>query len=682
MRNPLLEPHDLPPFSDIRPEHVVPAVDTLLEEHRARLGSLLRDGNPLDWPKLMAPLEEMNQRLADMWSPVRHMNSVVNTDALREAYTSCLPKLSVYWTEIGQNAELYRACKSIRGGEAWSQLDAPQRRVVDNMLRDFELSGVSLPDREKARFKEMAEELSELGSSFSNNVLDATNAWEKHLMDASRLGGLPESARSLSRQAAGNKGLDGWLLTLDYPCYVPVMTFAEDRELRRELYEAFVTRASDRGPHAGRFDNGPNMERILALRHAQSRLLGFANFAERSLARKMARSPEEVLEFLHDLVNRCRPQALAEYDDLCEYAGREHGVNELAAWDVMYYSEKLRQSRYALSQEELRPYFPEDRVIPGMFAVVERLFGIRILPVVDVDTWHPDVRVYEVQDDSGERRALFYLDLYARSQKRGGAWMDECRSRWKGRAGVQLPVAYLTCNSTPPVEGDPALFTHEEVITLFHEFGHGLHHMLTRIDHASISGMGGVEWDAVELPSQFMENWCWEREALNLISGHHETGEPIPEDLYRRMRAARNFQSAMAMVRQLEFALFDFRLHLQYDPGRDVDIIGTWNRVRDEVAVVPIPEFNRFPNAFTHIFSGGYAAGYYSYKWAEVLSADAYSAFEENGVFDRETGEAFRRSVLEVGGSRDALESFVAFRGRKPSLAPLLRHSGIDAMPN
>ncbi len=678
MTNPLLEFQDLPPFSQIRAEHVEPAVDALLAENRSQLRQILERAVPPTWSNLMQPLEAMNDRLARVWSPIGHLNAVLNSDELRTAYTACLPKLSDYWTELGQHETLCTACQALRDGPEYAQLDRPRQRVVDNALRDFRLSGVDLDAAKKDRYRIISEQLSQLGSNFSDNVLDSTNAWQKHVTSRTLLSGLPESALAVARQNAERLELDGWLLNLDLPCYLPVMTFADDRGLRRELYEAFATRASERGPGGAQFDNTDIMDRILALRHERARLLGFSNHAERSLATKMAESPEQVLTFLEDLAARSRPQAQREYDAVLEFARTNHGVENIESWDVMYFSEKLRQSEFAISQEELRPYFPENRVVPGLFSVAERLFRIRIRPLTGVDVWHPDVRAYEVLDDSGDQQALFYLDLYARPKKRGGAWMDECRCRRGIADGVQTPVAYLTCNFTPPVGDRAALFTHNEVTTLFHEFGHGLHHMLTRIDVAGVSGINGVEWDAVELPSQFMENWCWERAALDMISGHHETGLPMPARLLERMQAARNFQAAMTMVRQLEFALFDFVLHRDYDPQVPARVLDTWHRVRERVAVVPVPAFNRFPNAFTHIFSGGYAAGYYSYKWAEVLSADAFSAFEENGVFDTATGEAFLHNVLEVGGSRDAMESFIAFRGRSPSIDPLLRHSGIE----
>lgn len=679
MSNPLLEMTDLPPFSAIRPEHVEPAIDELLARNRARLQELLEANATYTWDNLISPLEEMNDRLNRVWSPVSHLNAVMNAEALRSAYNACLPKLSEYSTEIGQNERLYQAYQSIAEGLEYGHLDAAQRKVIDNALRDFHLSGVALPAEQKARFKAIMQSLSRLHSRFSENVLDATQAWKKHITDEAQLTGLPDSARSLTRQSAQREGLEGWLLTLEFPSYLPVMSYADNRELRREMYEAYVTRASDRGPHAGRWDNSEIMEQILALRHEAAGLLGFTNYAEYSLATKMAKSTDQVMNFLIDLAGRSRPQAQNELEETKTFASEVHDISELEVWDIGYYSEKLRQYRYQISQEELRPYLPESRVIPGLFAVVQRLYGLKIRQRQDVEVWHPDVRFYEIEAEDGSVRGRFYMDLYARANKRGGAWMDGCITRRRTLEGLQIPTAYLVCNFTPPVGDSPALFTHNEVETLFHEFGHCLHHLLTRVDYASVAGINGVEWDAVELPSQFMENWCWEREALDLIAGHYQTGYPIPEDLYQRMIAARNFQSAMIMVRQLEFALFDFRLHREYDPQQGGRILEILHEVRRQVAVIIPPAFNRFPHGFSHIFAGGYAAGYYSYKWAEVLSADAFSRFEETGVFDRATGERFLHSILEVGGSRDALTNFVEFRGREPSIDPLLRHSGIAA---
>lgn len=679
MTNPLLDSADLPPYAAIRPEHVEPAIDRLLDDNRADIERLLATDTAYTWDSLIRPLEGLEDRLNKAWSPVNHLHSVLDSEALRAAYNACLPKLSAYSTELGQHEDLYRAYRQIADGAEYARLDPAQRKVIDDALRDFRLSGIALPPEQRARYKDIQQELAQLSAKFSENVLDATQAWTRHLTDEARLAGLPDSARALARQTAQQRGLDGWLLTLELPSYLPVLNYADDRELRREMYDAYCTRASDRGPNAGQWDNGPPMERILALRHELARLLGFRDYTEYSLATKMADSPDQVLAFLADLAGRARPQAQKELDELRDFARDQFGIGQLETWDIGYYSEKLRQHRYQLSQEELRPYFPITRVLPGLFAVAEKLFGVSIRPLDGVEVWHPDVRAHEIVDAAGHRRGRFYLDLYARPHKRGGAWMDGCLARRLTDDGPRLPAAYMVCNFTPPVGDDPALLTHNDVITMFHEFGHGLHHLLTTVNYLPVAGIHGVEWDAVELPSQFLENWCWSREALALLAGHYRTGEPLPEELYRRMLAAKHFQAGIFMVRQLEFGLFDFRLHREFDPARGGRVLEVLDDVRRQVAVIVPPDYNRFANAFTHIFSGGYAAGYYSYKWAEVLSADAFSAFEENGIFDAATGERFRRSVLEVGGSRPALASFVEFRGREPEIEPLLRLSGIAA---
>ncbi|MEW7992004.1 MAG: oligopeptidase A [Candidatus Thiodiazotropha sp.] len=672
--NPLYDMQGLPPFSAITPDMVEPAMDRLLAANRKTIQQLLTSQTSFTWESLIEPLEVAEDRLSRTWSPVSHMNAVVNNDELRAAYNAVLPKLSEYATEIGQNSQLCAAYKAVAEQPG---LDQAQRQSLDNALLDFHLSGVDLEETKKQRFKEISQELSQLTTKFEENLLDATNGWCKLVTDKSALQGLPESALALARQTAAQRDQEGWLLTLEYPSYLPVMTYADDRDLRREVYEAFATRASDQGPHAGKWDNSEAMERILALRHEMAGLLGYANYAERSLAKKMARSSDEVIAFLTDLAKRSRPQAERELAELEAFTVASYELGDLEAWDIAYYAEKLRQKRHNISQEELKPYFPETRVLPGMFAVVERLYGIRIEEVGGIDCWHPDVRFFEIRDRDHHLRGQFYLDLYARPKKRGGAWMDECATRFFTATMDQIPVAYLTCNFSPPVDGRPSLFTHDEVLTLFHEFGHGLHHLLTTVDYPAVAGINGVAWDAVELPSQFMENWCWEKEALDLISGHVDTGEPIPDELYQRIHAAKNFQSAMQMVRQLEFALFDFRIHREYDPRQGGRIYQTLEEVRRQVAVVRPPAWNRFAHGFSHIFAGGYAAGYYSYKWAEVLSADAFSLFEQQGIFDTDTGQAFLNEVLQQGGSKDAMELFVGFRGREPEIEPLLRHSGI-----
>jgi oligopeptidase A len=679
MSNPLLELDGLPPFSHIKPEHVKPAIDQLLAESRRLAEQLLQQNSCYTWNNLVEPLDTMDDRINRAWSPVGHMNAVVNSDALREVYNECLPLLSEYGTEMGQHEGLYRAFRQIADGDEYARLDTAQKKVIDNALRDFHLSGIELDQEARNRYKEILQKLSQLSSQYSDNVLDATNAWHKQITDEALLAGLPESARSLARQTAEQRGLEGWVFTLEFPSYFPVITYADNRDLREELYTAYVTRASDQGPQAGQWDNAAIMDEILALRHEAALLLGFSNYAERSLATKMAESTGQVTDFLDDLAERSKPAAARELEEVRDFAREQGHGGDLQAWDIPCYSEKLRQKKYAISQEELKPYFPEPVVVKGLFLIVERLYGLQIEAVEGVDTWHEDVHFYRIRDAAGTVRGEFYLDLYARQHKRGGAWMDECICRRGTATGLQMPVAYLTCNFSPPIGDQPALFTHDEVITLFHEFGHGLHHMLTQINYSGVSGISGVAWDAVELPSQFMENWCWEREALDLFSGHHESGEKIPDELYQRMRQAKNYQSAMQMMRQLEFAIFDFRIHRDYNPDKGARIHSTLERVREETAVVQAPAFNRFENGFTHIFGGGYAAGYYSYKWAEVLSADAFSAFEESGIFNRETGEKFLCSILEQGGSREPMELFVEFRGREPTIDALLRHSGLAA---
>lgn len=679
MSNPLLAHTELPLFSQIKPEHVVPAIDQLLAEARATVESCLNATDRYTWKNLIEPIENAEDRLGKAWSPVSHMNSVVNSDELREAYNACLPKLSAYSTEMGQNEALFKAYKSIAESEEYATLDTAQQKIIRNALRDFHLSGIDLDADKKQRYKEISQELSQLASNFEENVLDATNAWSKLITNELDLTGLPASALAQARQTAEQNGQEGWMITLQFPSYHAVMTYADNRELRREHYEAYATRASDLGPHAGRWDNSEIMEKLLALRHEKARLLGFENYAELSLAKKMAEKPDDVMNFLEDLADKSWRQARRDLAELRDFARTYYGVGDLQAWDIGYYSEKMRQHFYQLSQEEVKAYFPVTKVLPGLFAVVEKLYGLRIAEIHDFDSWHPDVRFFEITDNNGDLRGRFFVDLYARPKKRGGAWMDDCVGRKKIDDKVQTPVAYLTCNFTPPTGSDPALLTHDEVTTLFHEFGHGLQHMLTRVDHLGVSGINGVEWDAVELPSQFMENWCWEKDALPLMSGHYQTGEPLPDELLDKMLAAKNFQSGMLMVRQLEFSLFDFRIHRDYDPARGGRIYETLNQVREQVAVVIPPAFNRFAHSFGHIFAGGYAAGYYSYKWAEVLSSDAFSLFEEKGIFDTETGNAFLTNILEKGGSEDAMNLFVKFRGRKPTIDALLRHNGIEA---
>ena len=675
MNNPLLTDDLLPKFDHVRTEHMEPAIDQILSENRVKISQLAQQDEPT-WETLAQPMQATEDRLERAWSVISHLNGVMNSDDLRKVYKNCLEKLTEYSTELSQNAELCEAYKKLAASDQYNELSEAQRKSVDNTLRDFHLGGVDLPQEKKEQYANLSMELSELSNRFSDNVLDATQHWFKHITDVEELAGVPESALDGARQAAQQKDLDGYVITLDFPSFYPVMTYGDNRDLRREVYEAFVTRASDMGPDAGTWDNTPVMAEILKRRHAMANLLGFDNYAERSLATKMARNVDEVLDFLNQLAAKSKPIAEREFAELKAFARDTHGVEDLQAWDIGYYSEKLRQERYDISPETLRPWFPVDKVVPGLFAVAEKLFDVQIEAKPDVETWHPDATAYCISCN-GEPLAWFYLDLYARQGKRGGAWMADCRVRWRNLRGqLQLPVAFLTCNFTPPVNGKPSLLTHDEVTTLFHEFGHGLHHMLTQVDVLDVSGINGVAWDAVELPSQFLENWCWTEEGIALISGHYETGKPLPKEKLDKMLAAKNFQGAMQMVRQLEFSLFDMRIHAEYREG--LDIYQVLKEVREQVAVIQPPAFNRFPNSFGHIFAGGYAAGYYSYKWAEVLSADAYSRFEEEGEFNEDTGRAFRSEILAKGGSREPMELFKAFRGREPSVEPLLRHCGIN----
>ncbi|MGR5414732.1 oligopeptidase A [Vibrio astriarenae] len=680
MSNPLLTFNDLPPFSEIKPEHVKPAVEQAIADCRAKIDALL-EGNVLPtWQNLVAPIEQVDDRLSRIWSPVSHMNSVVNSEELREAYESCLPLLSEYGTWVGQHKGLFEAYKAIKASDEFAKLAQAQKKTITDSLRDFELSGIGLPANEQHRYGEISKRMSELGSQFSNNVLDATMGWSKHVTDVAELAGMPESALAAAQAAAEAKELEGYLLTLDIPSYLPVMTYCDNQDLRKELYEAYVTRASDRGPNAGKWDNTEIINEQLKLRHEIARMLGFNTFSEKSLATKMAESPDQVLGFLNDLATKAKTQGEREVEDLRSFASKEFGVDSLELWDIAYYSEKQKQHLFQISDEELRPYFPESKVVSGLFEVLNRVFGMSVKEREGVETWHSSVRFFDIFDASEQLRGSFYLDLYAREHKRGGAWMDECRVRRINAQGeLQSPVAYLTCNFNRPVGDKPALFTHDEVVTLFHEFGHGIHHMLTQVETGAVSGINGVPWDAVELPSQFLENWCWEEEALAFISGHYETGEPLPKEMLDKMLAAKNFQSAMFILRQLEFGLFDFTLHTEFDPEVGPKVLETLAAVKGKVAVLPSLEWNRFSHSFSHIFAGGYSAGYYSYLWAEVLSSDAFSRFEEEGIFNKETGASFLNNILEMGGSEEPMELFKRFRGREPQIDALLRHSGISA---
>lgn len=677
MTNPLLENSQLPQFSKIQPEHIQPAIEKLIQDCRDTTEQVLNQPH-FTWENFCEPLSEVNDRLSKAWSPVGHLNAVKNSPELREAYQACLPLLSEYGTWVGQHQGLYQAYLSLKNSTEFANYSQAQKKAIENSLRDFELSGISLPEAQQKRYGEIVARLSELNSQFSNNVLDATMGWEKIISDESQLKGLPESALQAAKQSAESKGVEGFRFTLEFPSYIPVLTYCENRELREEMYRAFVTRASEQGPNAGKWDNSAIMEEILTLRLELARLLGFERYTELSLATKMAENPQQVLDFLQNLANRSKAQGEKELAELLEFCKTQENVTALEPWDITFYSEKQKQALYSINDEELRPYFPEDRVLSGLFELVKRIFNIRAVERFDVDTYHKDVRFFDLLDESNEVRGSFYLDLYAREHKRGGAWMDDCVGRKRKANGtMQKPVAYLTCNFNAPIGDKPALFTHDEVTTLFHEFGHGIHHMLTQIDIGDVSGINGVPWDAVELPSQFLENWCWESEALAFISGHYETGEPLPSDKLNQLIQAKNFQAAMFVLRQLEFGLFDFRLHHHYENGKTNQILDTLKQVKSEVAVIKGVEWARTPHSFSHIFAGGYAAGYYSYLWAEVLSADAYSRFEEEGIFNPTTGKSFLDNILTRGGSEEPMVLFERFRGRKPSLDALLRHKGI-----
>ena len=676
--NPLLESAALPRFAAIQPEHVQPAVNAILAEYRARIDALLAEPVPRTFANTMLPQEALEQRLEGVWSPVSHLHAVKDSDALRAVYGEAEQAISDYAAELGQNRELYAAVKAVAESAEFAALPRAAKTLVEHSWRDFRLSGVALEEPARSRFREISNALTRLATEFEEAVLDATEAWSE-AADETALRGVPEAEREQLRRAAAEAGRDGYLVTLKQPSVQPILTYADDRALRERIYTVYQTRASDQGPHAGRYDNSARIEEILRLRHEAAQLLGFANAAEESLATKMAMQPQRVLDFLRDLVRRAKPVAERELAELHVFARTELGLAELQPWDVAYASEKLRLARFALSEEELKPYFPLPAAIDGLFSIVARVFGATLRERTGVEVWHPDVRYYDVLDVDGRVRAGCYVDLYTRSGKRGGAWMDVCRSRFNSGEHRQLPIAYLTCNFAPPVGDKPSLLTHDDVTTLFHEFGHGLHHLLTEVDYPGVAGISGVEWDAVELPSQFMENFCWQREALNLFARHWQTGEPLPADLFARMLAARHFQAGLFLVRQLEFALFDFRLHLEFDPARGARALELLDEVRREVAVIQPPRWQRMPHSFTHIFAGGYAAGYYSYLWAELLSADAFARFEDAGIFDRATGQAFRNNILAVGGSRPALESFIAFRGRDPEPDALLRSYGLAA---
>ncbi|APR94450.1 oligopeptidase A [Pandoraea thiooxydans] len=686
--NPLLDFSDLPRFGSIRPEHITPAIDTLLAKARTAVERAADPATPGTWRDVVEALEDGTEGLGRAWGVINHLTAVADTPALRTAHGENLPRVTEFWSSLGQNLALYDKYKSIANGAEYAGLSAARKKILENELRGFRLGGAELPESEKPRFAAIQERQAALGKAFSDHVLDATNAFARYVENETELAGLPDDVKDAAREAASKDGKSGWKFTLHFPSYFPVLQYADNRALREAMYKANVTRASELAPEYGAgeadWDNTAIITEQLALRHEEAQMLGFANYAEVSLEPKMAESPAQVLGFLEDLARRARPYAEKDWAELTAFAAQEFGLTTLEPWDVTYVSEKLRQRQYAFSENEVRQYFPQPKVLEGLFRVASTLFGVTIRPDT-AEVWHPDVRFFRIENSAGELVAQFYLDLYAREGKRGGAWMDDARARKRlGDGGLQTPVAYLTCNFPAPVNGKPALFTHDDVITLFHEFGHGLHHMLTQVEDAGVSGINGVEWDAVELPSQFMENFCWEWDVLTHMTAHAETGAPLPRPLFDKMVAARNFQSGLMMLRQIVFSDFDMRLHADFDPNGPQTVLALSRETNDRLHVLPQAPFSRWPNTFSHIFAGGYAAGYYSYKWAEVLSADAYAAFEEAArrtgtVLDAQIGARYRDEILAVGGSRQAIDSFKAFRGRAPTVDALLRHSGMAA---
>ncbi|NMF99007.1 M3 family metallopeptidase [Aromatoleum toluolicum] len=682
MPNPLLDFTSLPRFDEIRPEHVAPAIRQLIDENRALIADLIADPAPPTWANFVTPLTEEGERLGRAWGVVGHLHSVMDVPEWREAYNALLPEVSSFYADVGQNLELFEKFRQLFNSAEYDQLPPVRRRIIDHELRDFRLSGAELPDTDKPRFKAIQEEMSALAAKFSENLLDATNAHAEWITDEAELAGLPDDAIDAARAAAERDGQPGWKFTLQMPSYLPVLQYADSQALRERMYRAYATRASEQGKPE--LDNGPLIGRILALRAEEAKMLGYSNYAEVSLVAKMAESPAQVLDFLRELAAKAKPFAQRDLAALKDFARTGLGLDPLQPWDVAYASEKLRQARYAFSEQEVKQYFPEPKVLEGLFGVIRSLYGVDIV-AEEAPKWDPSAHFFRIEK-AGETVGHFYLDMHARETKRGGAWMDSARSRYSNMRGVQTPVAYLVCNFPGPVGGKPATFTHDDVLTLFHECGHGLHHLLTRVDDLAVSGIHGVEWDAVELPSQFMENFCWEWDVLSGMTAHVDTGAPLPRELFDKMIAAKNFQGGMQMVRQLEFSMFDLRLHSEPDastgPVPVEQVMALLDEVRREVAVMFPPAWHRFPHSFSHIFAGGYAAGYYSYKWAEVLSADAFAAFEEAGagkgtLLDRNTGERFWREILAVGGSRPALDSFKAFRGREPRVDALLRHNGM-----
>ncbi|REE18003.1 oligopeptidase A [Paraburkholderia sp. BL27I4N3] len=688
--NPLLDFSDLPRFGEIRPEHVTPALDVLLADAAAAVERAAQPITPASWADVVEPVERATEPLSRAWSVVGHLNAVADTPELRAVYGENLPRVTEFWSSVGQNLALYEKYKALNASVEFESLTGERKKILGNALRDFRLSGAELPEDQKPHFAELQERQAALSKAFSDHVLDATNAYA-YIVEAgneAELAGLPEDVIEGAKEAAEREGKTGYKFTLHFPSYFPVMQYSENRPMREAMYRAYVTRASELGPQYGNgkpeWDNTAVLADQLKLRAEEAHMLGFNNFAEVSLAPKMAESPAQVMSFLEDLATRARPHAEQDWKELREFAANELGMTELQPWDMTFAAERLRQKRYSFSENEVKQYFPEDAVFKGLFKVTETLFGVRIRRD-EAAVWHPDVRFFRVENQDGGLVAQFYLDLYAREGKRGGAWMDDARGRHKHTHGsVQTPVAYLTCNFSAPVGGKPACFTHDEVITLFHEFGHGLHHMLTRVDELGVSGINGVEWDAVELPSQFMENFCWEWDVLSDMTSHVETAKPLPRDLFDKMLAAKNFQSGLGTLRQIVFSMFDMQLHTGFDAAGTKNATELASEINERFHVVPQAPFSRWPNTFSHIFAGGYAAGYYSYKWAEVLSADAYAAFEEaaqtasGSVLDQATGMRYRKEILEVGGSRPAMESFKAFRGREPNIDALLRHNGMS----
>lgn len=672
--NPLLDFTGLPHYHSIKASDVTPAIDQLLQENSDLIGKLLVSEHIPTWSTFIQPMEDANERLSRAWGPVSHLNSVMNSPELRETYNENLPKITQYYASLAQNLALFNKFKQLKHSQNFVWLTVAQKKIIENELRDFRLGGAELNENDKPRLLQIQELLAQFSARFEENLLDATNAFSLLIDNAAELAGMPDDALLAAQEAAQRDGQTGWKLTLHAPSYLPVMQYAENRDLREKIYRAYVTRASEFGP--AELDNTTLIADIVRLRHEAALMLGFNSYAELSLASKMAESSQQVDEFLKELARRAKPYAERDMQELRDFALTELGMADLQAWDISYVSEKLRVARYAFSDQEVKQYFPESKVLPGMFKLIHTLYGLEV-NLGKAETWHEDVKFYDITDSSGKLIGQFYLDLYAREHKRGGAWMDDALTRRRKGDAIQTPVAYLTCNFSAPAGGKPALFTHDEVITLFHEFGHGLHHLLTQIEDLGVSGINGVEWDAVELPSQFMENFCWEWDVLLHLTQHADTNMPLPRALYDKMIAAKHFQSGLQTLRQIEFSLFDLRLH-GGDAGDSGSALQLLQEVRQQIAVMFPPDYNRFPNNFSHIFAGGYAAGYYSYKWAEVLSADAYSLFEDNGVLSPEIGIRFWQEVLAVGGSRPALESFVAFRGREPNMDALLRHSGMN----